>query len=501
MTSQEDELPAGDLSDEGMVRRAKALACAAPLHALETYKGSLEGIDARGYRMTQLALHAIDQITIAMDFDHGADPDRVIDQLAKYAALQQPHHREEDHRRIAEWVVDKLINVGTVNRAFEQEYGQVDQDGTYRTHCYRFKLVVEASAEGKLHLRTTDQAINVLVGALDTDVESSQVAAEHKLRNLIERGRLDDAKVAAEQARHRTVQYAEQLRRQLDATRRNVRTVDWEEEVPELLEAALAHIESRYAMENQILAHITQRRDEADNPSYKQRATELVVIVRECISRHMRLQQHVQSAGAVFRREQDRQEFSGPPQRAALDLYGQLLLPALELQVRSALPVLAGYFRTSVAPVPPDAVALSSIVTRLCRSGPPEPPVGAVVPEPRLCTTADAPDFTTEQHELADRLLVLGDGPELLSRLLTRARRSGDPQVPKLVLHKAGHAFGAPIGSAVSKGATSLLLAFRTGDELTDAEYGGDDLLLTRLPVDRAAATAPPRPTTPEEQP
>ncbi|MFF7457911.1 hypothetical protein [Kitasatospora sp. NPDC008115] len=492
----DDPLPITDLPDEGLVRRTKALACTAPLQTLDAHKGSLEGIDARGYQMSQLALHAIDQITVAMDFDYGADPDRVLHQLTRYAALQQPLHAEEQHRRIAEWVLNKLINVGTVDRGFRQICGRIDNGG-YRTFPFDFKLIEEGCTGSRLHLRTTNEAINVLVGALDTDVESSQVAAEHKLRNLIERGRLDDAKVAAEQARHRTVQYGEMLRRQLDATRRNVRTVDWENEVPELLDAALSHIEERYAMESQILAHITRRRDEADNPRYKQRAAELVVIVRECIGRHMRLQRHLQNAGTIFRREQDRQEFSGPPQRAALDLFGQLLVPALDLPVNLALPVLADYFRAAVAPDPPDAVSLASIVIRLCRSGPAKPPRGTAVPEPELCTTVDVAGFTAEHHLLGDQVLAFANRPERLSTLLARARLTAGAEVARLVLHRAGHAFAASVGAAISSGASHVLLAFRTGEELTDPEFAGDDLLLARVDVDRSVL--PTRPCSPEQ--
>ncbi|MEV7122833.1 hypothetical protein [Kitasatospora griseola] len=487
MDLENDQPMPANLPDEGLVRRAKALACTAPLQSLDAHKASLEGIDARGYQMSQLALHAIDQVTIAMDFDHGADPERVIRQLIRYAGLQQPQHTEEEHRRIAEWVLNKLINVGTVDRGFRQTCGRIDQDGEYRTFPFNFKLIEEGIAGGKLHLRTTDEAINVLVGALDTDVESSQVAAEHKLRNLVERGRLDDAKVAAEQARHRTVQYGELLRRQLDATRRNVRTVDWETEIPELLDAALFHVEGRYAMESQILAHITRRRDEADNPRYKQQAAELVAIVRECLGRHMRLQKHVQSAGAVFRREQDRQEFSGPPQRAALDLFGQLLVPILELKVNDALPVLAGFFRNATPSVPPDAVSLTTIVSRLLRSGPAEPPTGAPVPEPELRLDVDTNAYTAEQHLLADQVLALGNGPRLLSSLMVEARELADSTLARLVLHRAGQAFGASIGERVRAGASRVLLAFKTGYELDDPDYGGDDLLLSHAVVNRTA--------------
>src|SRR5439155_13415607 len=131
-----------------------------------------------------------------------------------------------------------------------------------------------AAPDGEVYLRASDEAINVLVGALDTDVESAQVAAEVKLENLIIRGRLADAKLAAEQARYRTVQYGETLRAKLDATRRDVRAVDWDEEMPELLDSALSHIESRFRAENAILRNITAARDEAEDVDHKRRTAE-----------------------------------------------------------------------------------------------------------------------------------------------------------------------------------------------------------------------------------
>ncbi|NEE47621.1 hypothetical protein G3M55_23810, partial [Streptomyces sp. SID8455] len=73
-----------------------------------------------------------------------------------------------------------------------------------------------------------------------------QIAAEVKLEVLISRGRLADAQLAAEQARYRTVQYAETLRRTLEATRRNVRAVDWLTTVPDMIAEALDHVADRY---------------------------------------------------------------------------------------------------------------------------------------------------------------------------------------------------------------------------------------------------------------
>jgi hypothetical protein len=59
--------------DEGLARRLKALACTAPLHDLDTRKVRLDWCDGIGYQMGEIALQAIDQVTVAMDFDRGAD--------------------------------------------------------------------------------------------------------------------------------------------------------------------------------------------------------------------------------------------------------------------------------------------------------------------------------------------------------------------------------------------------------------------------------------------
>ncbi|MDI5969936.1 hypothetical protein POF50_011405 [Streptomyces sp. SL13] len=490
--TDDHEMAGGTMPDESLVRRIKALACTAPLQALDSVKSMLDW-NATGYHMAEMGLHVIDLVTIAMDFDSGADPGKVIHQAARFAAAQQPGRGEDEYRRVADWVLHKLINVGTVDRGFSWQFGRFDEEHEhYGRFDFDFKLIVERADRGRIRLRTTDEAINVLVGALDTDVESAQVAAEHKLRHLIEHGRLDDAKVAAEQARHRTVQYGESLRRQLEAAQRDVRTVDWEHQMPTLLNAALDHIERRYEMENAILAHITERRDSTAHPRHKQRAAELVLIVRDCISRHMQLQRRIQSAGDVFRSEQDRQQFSEAPSRASIDIFGQLLTPALSLAIGDALPTLTEYFRAANVPDVPDAVWMPSIVSRLFASAPAPAPQGEDVPTPELDVSDDPAAFTAAQRRRADELLSLGGIPEPLSSLLRRARVDG-PEVTRLVLHRAGQAFSPPVGDAVRQAAETLLIAVPTGGPLDDSEFGGDELLLAAVPLDPSGGQGPTR--------
>nr|WP_208407897.1 hypothetical protein [Amycolatopsis granulosa] len=475
----------GGLVDEGLARRLKALACTAPLHDLDARKAKLDWADATVYQMAEIALHTIDLVTIAMDFDTGAGHDDVVRRLQPFIAAQAPQRPAEEHLRVARWVLDNLINVGTTDRGFRRVYGSLDAHGRYRRRAFDFKLLVELAApDGEVYLRASDEAINVLVGALDTDVESAQIAAEVKLENLISRGRLADAKLAAEQARYRTVQYGETLRAKLDATRRDVRAVDWDREMPELLDSALTHIESRFRAENAILRNITAARDEAEDVDHKRRAAELVDIVGDCISRHTRLQARLQAAGAVFRAEQDRQQFSGPPRRATVDLFGQILMPALELPIAEAVAPLESYFQAASGLTVPTVPALPSLVSLLLRPAPERDKVVGEVPEPELVPPESLDHYSDEQWRRADELLDLPGVPRRLSGVLAEAREL-DPQLPRLVALRALHSYSPEVGAAIRQGDDRALLAVDDGTPLADGEFGGADLLLSTVRLDR----------------
>jgi hypothetical protein len=482
------------LADEALTRRLKALALTAPLHDLDARKAKLDWADATVYQMAEIALHTIDQVTIAMDFDTGADHQEVINRLLPFIAAQAPRRGGEEHRRVARWVLDNLINVGTTDRGFRRVYGAVGAGGGYQRRAFDFKLLVELAApDGEVYLRATDEAINVLVGALDTDVESAQIAAEVKLENLIVRGRLADARLAAEQARYRTVQFGETLRAKLDATRRDVRAVDWEREIPALLDSALTHIESRFRAENAILKNITTARDEAEDRDHKRRAAELVDIVGDCIRRHTQLQSRLQAAGAIFRAEQDRQQFSGPPQRATLDLFGQLLMPVLRLPIADAVTPVDSFFHAGAGVAPPTVPSLSALVSLLLRPAPDRDQLVGEVPEPELVPAERTDAFGDEQWRRADELLDLPEVPRRLSGLLAEARGL-DPALAALVALRALHAYGPEVGAALRQGERRVLLAIDDGTVLDDPEFGGADLLLASAMVDREGYAHPEEP-------
>ncbi|WP_445399606.1 hypothetical protein ACSMX9_02480 [Streptomyces sp. LE64] len=482
----------GPAADEGLARRLRALACTAPLHDLDARKANLAG-EYSVYGMAEVALSAIDLITLNMDFDTGADHEQIVARLVPRIAAQAPERPAREHERVARWVLENLINVGSVDRGFRAVYGTFATDGTYVRRDYDFKLVEEVSGYGGgVYLRTTDEAVNVLVGALDTDVTSAQIAAEVKLEVLISRGRLADAQLAAEQARYRTVQYSETLRRALDATRRNVRAVDWLHGIPDMIDEALDHVADRYRHENAILTNIRKARDESEDPEQKRRAAELVDIVKDCIRRHTQLQSRLLEAGPLFRAEQDRQAFATPAASAGLDLYGHLVAPLLPLPVEQAKRVTDAYFTRGTGLRTPVSVRLADLVDLLLTPPLEREHLGAEMPEPDLIATPDDSRFSDEQLARAMRLLDLSpDAPRRLSGLLAEARRTdGDEELPYLVALLAVHAASPAVGTAYRQGEEKLLFAVDDGTPLDDPGFGGADLIVGTALLDAAGMAA-----------
>jgi hypothetical protein len=441
--------------------------------------------------MAEIGLAAIDLVTVTMDFDTGAGHEDVVARLRPRVAAQAPDRSAAEHERVARWVLECLVNVGSVDRGFRAVYGTWEgPGGAYVRRDYDFKLLEEVPGpDGHVYLRATDEAVNVLVGALDTDVTSAQIAAEVKLEHLIRRGRLAEARLAAEQARYRTVQYAETLRRALEATRRDVRAVDWLDAVPDLMEEALDHVAERYRHENAILTNIRRARDEAEDPQRRREAADLVDIVQDCIRRHTQLQTRLLEAGPLFRAEQDRQAFAARPERPGLDLYGQLLRPVLGLPVADARNVTDRFFTAGTGPRPPVATRLHDLVDLLLTPPAEREHLGAEIPEPDLVATPDDSRFTDAQHAAASALLDLPpDAPRRLSGLLADARRQ-DPDLPYLVALLAFHAASPPVGTALRQGDTRLLVAVDDGRVLDDPEIGGADLVVGTALLGRAGST------------
>jgi hypothetical protein len=477
---------AADMSYAGFAQRVKALATTAPLHDLDARKTSVQAADYSAYQMAELALHTIDLVTVAMDFDTGARPDEVLRNLIGFVVQQAPGRPSSEHERVAAWVLENLLNVGSADRGFRTVYGHQGPGG-YDRRTFDFKILEEAlGADGERYLRASNEAINVLVGALEVDLEAAHIAADVRLDILIKRGRLDEAQAAAQNARYRTIAYGESLRRHLDATTRDVRTVDWLTAMPEFLRGALEHVEDRYRAENAILVNITQIRDTADDPGRKRQAARLVALVRDCLRRNDQLSAGLQAAGRTFRAEQDRQSFTAGPAVSTLDLHAQLLQPVLTLPIGDADGPLDSFFQAANGVQVPPALRLADLFDALITPPAERDTLGEAITEPDLDDTAGPDRFPDASYEHLDQLLSLDpDAPQRLSGLLAdaRTREADDPAAEDLALLVVVRVLALAaqeIASARRHHDSHVLMAVDDGEVLEDPDFAGADLLVAR---------------------
>ena len=475
------------LGDDALARRAKAMACTVPLHELEANKGRMRDGEFAAYTVWELAFIAIDTVAVQMDFDRGAAHRAVIEAMLPYAQQQAPDSHDAEHKDVCQWVLDELIGTST-NRGFTVEYG--DWNGEYKRRSFGFQLLTERAApDGSVYLRATDQAINVLVGALDTDVESAQAAAEAKLENLIRRGRLSEAHYVAKEARYRTVQLGEQLRQDLAATRRNIGSVDWAGAVSPRLDGALVHISERLEMERRIADNIRQTRDRAEDDAKRAQAAELIDLLDDCQNRHMVLQRKLMEARQVFLDEQDRQVFAPPASVRLRDIEEEMLLPALRASIDEAEPVLVSFFERSLGPRPYRIGRLSTLLGHLLSPPPQRDELGVEIIEPELYAVTPYEAFPDDVQQAANEVFAtVGESqPVRLSALLALALEDSQ-KTAHLVALLALHAFSPAIGSHLRAGdGGPLLAAWSDGAQLpATLPFYGDDLLLSN--VDLGAA-------------
>lgn len=260
---QAEEFDGGDLSisiatdDDAIARRIKAIAATRPLHELDRNKSSWDGDWWDRYDLLSLAIATIDEVALAMSVSAGRSYHEAVEHCARQAARQQPEADEPEHQTVATRVVSALLadDPEAVTYIDHTSFQPV-----FRRHEFRL-LYQQWNPDETVHLRASEHAVNVLIDALDLDVESAQIAAEAQMRALVDRGALNSAVEIARRAVYLTVQYLERIRSILRDTQMDPETWDWAETVPTYLTGALDHIADRIQSETRLLSAIEERRD------------------------------------------------------------------------------------------------------------------------------------------------------------------------------------------------------------------------------------------------
>lgn len=169
-------------------------------------------------------------------------------------------------------------------------------------------------ADGSFVFRATTEGINVYTGMLEVDVQDAQVAEEAVLHAQVRRGRVRDTVRTAQNARLRSIEYAEHLGRVLRLVERDIAQVDWRSDLERVLEQARDHLDERIDVERRLVDEVGRRLDDAgaeDAPRF----SELIDVLRDCQGRHIRLHADVMRSVRRFLDEQERRRRSRPPER------------------------------------------------------------------------------------------------------------------------------------------------------------------------------------------
>jgi hypothetical protein len=470
---------AGLIAAESLSRRVRALACTAPLHALEANKVRVADGRWAGLNCWELAFVAIDAVAIAMDFDTGASYEATVELVARQAARQEPALSRADSAAAGAWIVEGLISGRGGDEPFHAAYGKWDEGLPYEARGFHVELLTEhPGPDGSIYLRASDQAINVLIGALDTDIESAAEAVDAKMESLVRRGMWNEAVLTAEHARYRSIQYAEMIRREVIATRQNVMEVDWVERVPALIDRSLDHVVRRYRTERIIIGNVTRSRDEATEPSLRAKASQMLTLLTDCQSRHEALQRKLLGAREEFR-EATREQLARPaPTVSLVDLERQVLVPLLEAVLRDATRPVERFFTRLSAPTAlvGDVDRLVAILCQPPRDGHDE---DAELNDPELTDVRREPRFDDRTWAEAESVLATCDRPTRLSSLLARAEDADVPgDVEHLVALLAVRAVDPGLGHWASTPGDRVLLAADDGTLLSHPRFAGSDLLL-----------------------
>lgn len=454
--------------DDSFVRRVRALLRTAPLHDLESGKSLRDG-DWSPYDLRGLGLAAIDTVIDHMGLEFGASGEQVRDRLTQLARMSAPQRSPDEAPRVADAVVAGLLNDRNRREAFALPYS--DWAGRrHRRAEVSFKLLEEVEApDGSVVLRATDEAVNLFVGALDRDIADAHAAAEAVLTSQLRRGRLDQAVHTARAARLRSIQYAANVERVLDATRHDIRQVDWSGGVPDLLSDALTHLAERLETERHLVGTV---RDLIDDHDAGPPAGILLDIIEDCQLRHLELHALLLRARSTFLDEQERQRFTVGSDSRAFELGDELLGPLLERTPADGAAAVGRFTAVATGPQPPRPTRLVDLVDLLLQPRRADEVAPDEVPD--LVDLGSDRRFTAAAWDHADRVLarVPVDGEVRLSTLLTQARDSAAGSA-ELVALAALHAF-APERTGPTLRATD------DGRVLDDPQFGGRDLLVAR---------------------
>lgn len=469
-----------------LTNRLRVLLHTFPLQELR-YGDSLVNQELRHYDSLVLAMKVLDLIIDGTGLEQETGRKQVERALAPLlTAMDAKEKIAPDSRRhglVIDRVLGGLRNDSERRRPFSKTYTDFTETGEVVHRKLEFRLVVDHfHPDGGTVLRLSNEAINLFLNAFELDIEDAQTAAEAVLQSQLERGRFDEAVQSARNARLQSLRFAEKLTRIMHNTRRDLASVDWQEQVPQLLSEALHHIESRLISEANILGTTEERLTEI--PDDEQQARVLIEVrdlVHDCRLRHTELHPQLMKARNTFLDEQARQSFILDSVLPMPHMLSDVLQPLLTFSRKDSLPIVESALPCFFGAAVPPVLSLAEITGWLLRPRREQLTLQLPVIQPDLSSSgADFTRFPAEINRQVDD--ILGNLPDrtVLSDLLEELyekelAREVSPEVYHLLVLRFLHAYAPDRFDQ---------LPFRVekvpGSSLRTPLFFGDDMIFIR---------------------
>lgn len=342
---------------------------------------------------------------------------------------------------------------------------------------FDFALLREEPSPDGIRVTATNEAINVLVGALDTEVASAVAAAGAKLESLLSRRRFGEAEQAARDARIRSIQWMAEVSRIIADTRLDVRRAGWDATTPQKLTEITEALDRQVLVERRMLEAMRDDRDLTDRPDLARSTLRLIAVVEDCLNRHRGLHTRVMDATEAFFAEHARQAFQPTTSLQAVDLYERLFLPVFRGAVGQVAPAVesfaSGCWGVADLRVPSVARLFDILLA--------DPRIiddrGVELPDDELDDSDDPRLFPKEAWDAAEQALAAIEQPSRLSAILAQLRDDGETagaELLGLIALKAAD----PALSDLNRPGAAVLAAADDGELFEGDDYVRADLLV-----------------------
>lgn len=307
-----------------LFRRWKTLQLVEPIFTLTVRGAARADVDHVRYDVKALALEAIDFVVAKQaSFDEGAATlNRLEDHLRDRARSMYPDDPDRGWTTITRLVLDMLLNDG---QAYRYEWRPPDGSDPVPV---RFRLLRMVDTGESTSIAATDESVVLYLQALDVDLADREMATKLMLSRQMEAGEFNRARASAVEARRYAEGVATQLRERFDDTRRDLRMVDWDSDMPRRLSDALGTVVEQIELDRHIIA-LAESGVDSDDLSSALACRSVLAEVRRSQDVHVRLEQEIMRAVPVYLEAQERQRLRPRGIASLVDLTADLLDPLI----------------------------------------------------------------------------------------------------------------------------------------------------------------------------